>query len=126
MNKKRVLTIVAIIAIVAITAVCLCACNAESIAKKLEKKGYDVEVATTEDLAETEKVCKAIGCEGGIKWAVFGENDTDGVTVIKFAKSADAKKLRDYYQKVGGASVTVKIVGSVFYVGTEQGIKDAT
>ena len=62
MNKKRVLAIVAIIAIVALMAVCLCACNAESIAKKLEKKGYDVEVATDKDIADTEEICKAIGC----------------------------------------------------------------
>ena len=125
MNKKRVLAIVAIIAIVALMAVCLCACNAESITKKLEKKGYDVEVATDKDIADTEEICKAIGCEGGIKWAVSGEKETDAVTVIKFEKSADAKKLRDYYQEMAGDSVTIKIVASVFYFGTEQGVKDA-
>lgn len=125
MNKKRVLVLVAVISIVAIMAACLCACNAESIGKKLEKKGYDVEIATSEELVATAEICKALGCEGGIKWSVFGENKTDAVTVIKFEKSADAKILRDYYQKVAGDEVTISIVGSVFYMGTEQGVKDA-
>ena len=39
MNKK-VMALVAVIALVAILGVCLVACNAESIQKKLEKAGY--------------------------------------------------------------------------------------
>ena len=129
MNKKRVLAIVAIIAIVALMAVCLCACNAESIAKKLEKKGYDVEVATDKDIADTEEVRKAIGFEGEIKWAVFGAGSTDVVIVIKFAKTADAKdvqaKLEKATDEIPGVKSVCKRVGSVIFCGTEQGVKDA-
>ena len=42
MNKKRVLAIIAIVAIVVIMTACLCACNADSITKKLEKKGLSL------------------------------------------------------------------------------------
>ncbi len=112
MNKKRVLAIIAIVAIVAIMTVCLCACNAESITKKLEKKGYAVESVSDAETA----------------WIVVAKKGvTEYVTVAKFNKTADAKDMEKNAPtgKEGGFEVVCKRVGNVVFYGTKQGVKDA-
>ena len=117
MNKKRVLAIVAIIAIVALMAVCLCACNAESITKKLEKKGY-----TCAALEDEEK-------DSTVAWGVSAAKLGDWVNVAKFNKLADAKDAQAEAEKatgeIAGLKIVCKRVGSVIFYGTEQGVKDA-
>lgn len=119
MNKK-VMALVAVIALVAILGICLVACNAESIQKKLEKAGYacnSYETGKDDDGAS-------------IEWKVIAKKkglNADYVTVTKFANTDDAKE----YEKnvatgsVGGFTVVVKRIGKVCYYGTEQGVKDA-
>lgn len=119
MNKK-VMALVAVIALVAILGVCLVACNAESIQKKLEKADYtctSYEAGKDDDGAS-------------IEWIVVAKKkglNADYVTVTKFANTDDAKE----YEKnvatgsVGGFTVVVKRIGKVCYYGTEQGVKDA-
>lgn len=119
MNKK-VMALVAVIALVAILGVCLVACNAESIQKKLEKADYtctSYEAGKDDDGAS-------------IEWKVVAMKkvlNADYVTVTKFANTDDAKE----YEKnvatgsVGGFTVVVKRIGKVCYYGTEQGVKDA-
>lgn len=46
--KKNIGKILAVILVVALLATVLCACNAESFTKKLEKKGYTVSSAETD------------------------------------------------------------------------------
>ena len=125
MNKKRVLAIIAIVAIVAIMTVCLCACNAESITKKLEKKDYVVHKMSSVELSAVKASMSLIGCEGGIEWGVVGNNGKNGVSVIKFEKSSDAKSMRDFIKGDQEDNEIVKLVGKVVFVGTEQGVKDA-
>ncbi len=116
MNKKRVLAIIAIVAIVVIMTACLCACNAESITKKLEKKGYTCvsEKADNKD-AETAWIVEAT------------KGATEYVTVAKFNKTADAKDAEKDAPtgKVGDFEVVCKRVGNVVFYGTKQGVKDA-
>ena len=116
MNKK-VMALVAVIALVAILGVCLVACNAESIQKKLEKAGTSYEAGKDDDGAS-------------IEWKVVAKKkglNADYVTVTKFANTDDAEK----YEKnvatgsVGGFTVVVKRIGKVCYYGSEQGVKDA-
>ena len=125
MNKKRVLAIIAIVAVVAIMTVCLCACNAESITKKLEKKGYGVHEMSSVELRAVKATMSLAGCEGGIEWGVVGTNGKNGVSVIKFEKSSDAKSMRDFIKGDKEDNEIVKLVGKVVFVGTEQGVKDA-
>ncbi len=124
MNKK-VMAIVAVIALVAILGVCLVACNAESIQKKLEKKDYVVHVASDTELKVMNVGLTALDCEGKIEWMVSGTNGDDYVSVTKFEKSADAKKYRDKNKDNIPDGYKVSLVGTVLYVGTEQGVKDA-
>ena len=58
--KKNIGKILAVILVVALLATVLCACNAESFTKKLEKKGYTEAVTiykfkTTDDAEKFEK-----------------------------------------------------------------------
>ncbi len=122
MNKKRVLAIIAIVAIVTIMTACLCACNAESIAKKLEKKGYKVSVATEDEIKNINK--NGGGLDGGLKWYVAGLKGTDVVHVYCFNKADDAKKMEEVcteaktYEKV-------KRVGKVVCFGAASAVDDA-
>lgn len=115
MNKKRVLAIIAIVAIVAIMTVCLCACNAESITKKLEKKGYTCVSSENDDKDAT------------IAWTVTGTTLKDTVTVTKYNNADDAKDAEANVPTGSalGKKVVCKRVGKVVYYGTEQGVKDA-
>lgn len=120
--KKKIVAIVAIVALIAIVAVCLTACNADSIAKKLENKGYEAVAMSADEISEE------YGDDASIKWAVTaGKLDgLDSVTVIKFAKADDAKEFEETMEglaSLGGG--VVDRVGSIVYMGTEQGVKDA-
>lgn len=121
MNKK-VISIVAIIMLVAVLAICLTACNAESISKKLENKGYTV-AAITED-----QVNKYIGEDTEVKWGVFAKKDgfnADFVLVVKVASIKDAKQVVE--DASGGVlNLKAKNVASVVYIATtEEALKDA-
>lgn len=117
--KKKIVAIVAIVALIAIVAVCLTACNADSIAKKLENKGYEAAAMSADDISEE------YGEDAEIKWGVtaFKLDGVDFVTVVKFAKADDAKEAAEAAEAIG--LMTVDRVGSIVYVGTEQGVKDA-
>lgn len=120
--KKKIVAIVAIVALIAIVAVCLTACNADSIAKKLENKGYKAVAMSADDISEE------YGDDASIKWGVSASklDGLDSVTVIKFAKADDAKEFAEAMESLAalGGGV-VDRVGSIVYMGTEQGVKDA-
>lgn len=117
--KKKIIALVAIVALIAIVAVCLTACNADSIAKKLDKKGYEAVAMSADEISEE------YGDDASIKWAVnaFKLESGDGVTVIKFAKTDDAKDFESAMSEV--PFTTVDRIGTIVYFGTEQGVKDA-
>lgn len=119
--KKKIVAIVAIVALIAIVAVCLTACNADSIAKKLENKGYEAVAMSADDISEE------YGEDAAIKWGVSANKGLDSVTVLKFAKADDAKEFAETMESLAdftGLGV-VDRVGSIVYMGTEQGVKDA-
>lgn len=119
MNKK-VMAIVAVIALVAVLGICLVACNADSIQKKLEEAGY----ACTAYEADSDD-------DGySIEWKVVAKKkglNADYVTVTKFSSTDDAKEYESKIPtgSIGGFTVVCERVGSICYYGTEQGIKDA-
>lgn len=120
--SKKVMAIVAVIALVAILGVCLVACNAESIEKKLEKAGYTCESYTGKDAQKEAKD------DATIEWMVVGTKGlSEGVTVIKFANTDDAKDFEKNAAtfSIFGKTVVVKRIAGVVYYGTEQGVKDA-
>lgn len=114
--KKNIGKILAVILVVALLATVLCACNAESYTKKLEKKGYTV------SSAETDKE------DASIVWAVTAvKSATETVSIYKFKTTDDAKNFESKAPtgKVGGFTRVVKRSGKIVYYGSEQGVKDA-
>lgn len=123
MNKK-VLAIVAVIALVAILGVCLVACNADSVAKKLEKKDYEVAKLTEDSEGLGKNVYKLVSSDDGFKEGLFAVNgDGDMVVVVWFNDKDVAEDWES--SKLLNALANVERVGKVVYIGTEQGIKDA-
>lgn len=132
--KKKIIALVAIVALIAIVAVCLTACNADSIAKKLDNKDYTVVSGTAEEVAESE-FGRLIGIsaeEMDVQWLVIGvkgnitdllTGEVDYVVVCKFNDADDAKKATEGDEVSEG--VSVKRIGKIVYRGTEQGVKDA-
>ena len=124
--SKRIISIVAIVALVAILGVCLIACNEETYAKRLEKAGYTVEVATHEDLEVLATNFKDLGVEIEIKWAVGGTKGSDNVTVIAFATEEQATAYANMINLTSQISkMKAETKGKILIAGTEQGIKDA-
>lgn len=114
--SKKVMAVVAVVALVAILGICLVACNAESYEKKLEKAGYTVTSMSADEAKEE-----------GAEWGVAGFKGTDMVTVMKFAKTDDAKEFEKNAPTfgMGGLKLVVERVGSVVFYGTEAGVKAA-
>ncbi len=115
--KKRIIAIVAIIALVAILGIVFVACNADSYASKLEKKGYEVKIqeGSSNSLYPTE-------------WSVVAANPETGdfVTITKFADSADAEFVELMGASFAGQGAEeIYRSGKIVIVGTEQGVKDA-
>lgn len=122
MNKK-VMALVAVIALVAILGICLVACNAESVSKKLEKKDYTVSALSEKSTGIGKSVYNIVkGVEGFDQGVAAANSNGESVVVVWFdntdaAKSFESSKLT-FAKKVSR-------VGKVVYVGTEQGVKDA-
>lgn len=115
--KKNIGKILAVILVVALLATVLCACNAESYQKKLEKKGYAVNTATSNDKEST------------YAWTVTAINKNTGDTVVirKYNNSDDAKKAESNGLNVsaGNFKKVTKRQGKIVFSGTEQAVKDA-
>lgn len=127
MNKK-VMAIVAVIALVAILGICLVACNAESVSKKLEKKEYTV-IALSENTTDVtgKFVYNLLASEDGFKEGLIASKGSEGVIVIWFNTTDAAKDFEsDAKTSFAGMKIEkVSRVGKVVYAGTEQGVKDA-
>lgn len=117
--KKKIIALVAIVALIAIVAVCLTACNADSIAKKLENKEYNAVAMNAEEAAEEYAFLSSFTEE--IKWAVVG---TKGLTVAGAVKFGD-KETAEEVAKLAGVLFKTDTMGSILYFGsTEEALKD--
>lgn len=124
MNKK-VMAVVAVVALVAILGICLVACNAESVSKKLEKKDYSVSALSEKSTGFGSTVYGIVKGVDGFDQGVFAMNsDGDYVAVVWF-DSTDAAKDFESNKLVTTVAKKVSRVGKVVYAGTEQGVKDA-
>ena len=102
--------------------------NAEKAEEKLEKAGYEVEVADSKiELA----ILEAFGIKNvEAAVAAYSENGEEFVMAFLFEEKADAKEAMEsigkYFEDELGDdySGSVKRSGKWIYTGTEQGMKD--
>lgn len=117
--KKRIVAIVAIVALIAIVAVCLTACNADSIAKKLENKGYEAVAMDAEEAAEEYAFLSSLAEE--IKWAAAGIKGATTAGAVKFGDKETAEEAA----KLASLFFETDTMGSILYFGsTEEALKD--
>ena len=87
-----------------------------SYEKKLEKAGYEVEVAEEDDLKE-------FGEDIAIKSAIGGTKGTDMVAIYECASKDDATKLADAMKALASfGGVEVIQDGKIVIMGTEAGV----
>ncbi len=123
MNKK-VMAIVAVIALVAILGICLVACNAQSVSKKLKGKDYSVAALSDKSSGVGSTVYGVVKGIEGFKEGLVAAKGTDSVVVVWFDNTDSAKKLENS-KVITTFAKKVSRVGKVVYIGTEQGVKDA-
>lgn len=120
--KKKAIIIVAMIALVAVLGVCLVACNANSVSKSLDKKGYEV-ITLNEDATGVvaSGAYRLLKNDSSFKEGIWAVKSDATVGVVWFNDTDAAKKFESNMSKIA----TVDRVSKVVYFGTEQGIKDA-
>lgn len=139
--KKNILTTIAILLLVSVLTFALVACSADSYEDKLEKNNYETEDYEDDDL-EVQTINRALeaagGYEGKATWLVVGQkaefnianltSKAGFVAVIKFEKSADAKKFAEsdlvsaIATILGGKSDTVEVKGSIVMIGDAESV----
>lgn len=123
--SKKVIAVVAVVALVAILGICLVACNAESVSKKLEKKDYTVSALSEKSTGLGKSVYNIVkGVEGFDQGVIAANSNGDSVAVVWF-DNTDAAKDFETNKLITAFAEKVSRVGKVVYVGTEQGVKDA-
>ncbi len=123
--SKKVMAVVAVVALVAILGICLVACNAESVSKKLEKKDYTVSALSEKSTGLGKSVYNIVkGVEGFDQGVIAANSNGDSVAVVWF-DNTDAAKDFETNKLITAFAEKVSRVGKVVYVGTEQGVKDA-
>ncbi len=123
--NKKLIAIIAIVALVAILGVCLVACNADSVAKKLNNKGYTVIKINENSTDFTVKTLySALKNNSDFEEGIVAAKDKDTMVIVVWFKSSDAAE-----SFKGNALLKslekVERVGKIVYAGTEQGVKDA-
>lgn len=134
--KNKTLKIAAVVLVAVMCAACLVACipgKPESLQKKLEKKGYDVEVASSGlAISSAEIFLDATGIE-----SIVTASKSDGAdTIIAYyfdtaAHAKDAKKVLDDNmskndkEDMKESNSKYGVSGKCFYMATKNAAKDA-
>lgn len=89
--NKKLIAIIAIVALVAILGVCLVACNADSVEKKLNNKGYTVIKINENSTDFTVKTLySALKNNSDFEEGIVAAKDKDTMVIVVWFKSSDA------------------------------------
>ena len=124
---KKIVGIVSILILVVILSCCFVACNdAETYQKRLEKAGYEVEIANRDDI---EEILQGMPIDVSLEWVIEANNGDDNVSIMCFADKEQAEAFNTILRMMSGVLIEegyyIELEGSILLVGTEQGIKDA-
>ncbi len=123
--NKKIVAIIAITALISIFAVSFVACNADSVEKKLNNKGYTVIKVNENSTDFTVKTLYSdLKNNSDFEEGIVAAKDKDTMVIVVWFKSSDAAE-----SFKGNALLKslekVERVGKIVYAGTEQGVKDA-
>lgn len=122
--KKRIITLVS--AVILICLLCGCAAKIDSSAKKLEKKGYTVNMYDAELLEKMENnMIYGYGGDGKILSAFSAVNENENVVVIEFSLKSDLEIMYRELSKGISQNEKIDLSGNILAYGTEKAVKTA-
>jgi hypothetical protein len=135
-DMKKALSIVSLVLILVLLAGVLVACapaNAEKGKAKLEKKGYFVEVVEGDEINDMLNQQTYVTLDFGAVSALNAAKGTDNIFVVWFKTKEKAENFASFMsftfdvangQIPGMDEIIYGAKGKVFYMGTEQAVKD--
>lgn len=132
---KKTISVISLVLVLVILTACLVGCapaNENKAKAKLEKKGYTVEIMSGEEMNEMLQQYAGMPLNFGAKGMMSATKGVDEIAAIWFEtkeKAENFKSIMDFgMDAVGGQMGQIDFVygvkGKVFYMGTEQGVKD--
>ncbi|MBR2334147.1 MAG: hypothetical protein IKA59_02270 [Clostridia bacterium] len=132
---KKTISVISLVLVLVILTACLVGCapaNENKAKAKLEKKGYTVEIMSGEEMNEVLQQYAGMPLNFGAKGMMSATKGMDEIAAIWFEtkeKAENFKSIMDFgMDAVGGQMGEIDFVygvkGKVFYMGTEQGVKD--
>ena len=132
---KKTISVISIVLVLVILTACLVGCapaNETKAKAKLEKKGYTVEIMSGEEMNEVLQQYAGMPLNFGAKGMLSATKGMDEIAAIWFEtkeKAENFKSIMDFgMDAVGGQMGQIDFIygvkGKVFYMGTEQGVKD--
>ena len=132
---KKTISVISLVLVLVILTACLVGCapaNETKAKAKLEKKGYTVEIMSGEEMNEVLQQYAGMPLNFGAKGMLSATKGMDEIAAIWFEtkeKAENFKSIMDFgMDAVGGQMGQIDFVygvkGKVFYMGTEQGVKD--
>ena len=132
---KKTISVISLVLVLVILTACLVGCapaNETKAKAKLEKKGYTVEIMSGEEMNEMLEQYAGMPLNFGAKGMLSATKGMDEIAAIWFEtkeKAENFKSIMDFaMDAVGGQMGQIDFIygvkGKVFYMGTEQGVKD--
>lgn len=132
---KKTISVISLVLVLVILTACLVGCapaNENKAKAKLEKKGYTVEVASGEEMNQLLQQYAGMPLNFGAKGMMSATKGMDEIAAIWFETKEKAENFEGIMNfamdAVGGQMGEIDFVygvkGKVFYMGTEQGVKD--
>ena len=132
---KKTISVISLVLVLVILTACLVGCapaNENKAKAKLEKKGYTVVVVSGDDLDAALHQQTNTPLNFGAKGMMSATKGMDEIAAIWFEtkeKAENFKSIMDFAMdavggQMGGIDFIYGVKGKVFYMGTEQGVKD--
>ena len=132
---KKTISIISLVLVLVILTACLVGCapaNENKAKAKLEKKGYTVEIMSGEEMNEILQQYASMPLNFGAKGMMSATKGVDEIAAIWFEtkeKAENFKSIMDFGMdavgdQMGQIDFVYGVKGKVFYMGTEQGVKD--
>ena len=132
---KKTISVISLVLVLVILTACLVGCapaNENKAKAKLEKKGYTVEIMSGEEMNEMLLQYAGMPLNFGAKGMMSATKGMDEIAAIWFETKEKAENFEGIMNfamdavggQMGGIDFVYGVKGKVFYMGTEQGVKD--
>lgn len=132
---KKTISVISLVLVLVILTACLVGCapaNENKAKAKLEKKGYTVEIMSGEEMNEMLLQYAGMPLNFGAKGMLSATKGMDEIAAIWFESKEKAEDFEGIINlamdamggQMGEIDFIYGVKGKVFYMGTEQGVKD--